>query len=144
MPKQELILKTLRFGLVGGLSAATFVGLTSVFAHWWGKQAGFLAAYPVALLVHFLLNKWWTFASHEPVSARQVRGYVLLALLNFAIQWLVYTVVVTVTRLPVSVATVLTIGSQMTVSFFGMERLIFVRDPAGSAKASRAAAAVEK
>ena len=125
MLKQELIMKLARFGVTGGLSAVTLIGLTQLFANFYGKQIGFLLAYPFALLIHFALNKWWTFGSRERVTGRQVRDYALLSVATFLLQWSVFTAVVTWTKAPLKVATLCSIASQLALSFIIMERRVF-------------------
>jgi putative flippase GtrA len=125
MIKQELFLKLLRFGITGGLSALTLMGLTQLFAGWWGKQIGFLTAYPVALFVHFSLNKWWTFNSRTKVDVRQVRDYGLLSLATFLLQWSVYTLVTSWLKAPLFIGTLSSVAAQMALSFIVMERRVF-------------------
>jgi putative flippase GtrA len=125
MPKQELILKLLRFGLVGVTVTLTFVGLTHVFAAMWGKQLGFLAAYPFAVGLHFALNKWFTFGNKTRAKSRQVGEYLLMVLVTFAIQWVVYTAIVTWTQYSADIAALVANGTQMLVSFIMMDRRVF-------------------
>ncbi len=125
MLNREFIAKLLRFGLVGGTVALVFMGLSQLFSNWWGKQLGFLAAYPIAATLHFLLNKWWTFASHRPDKGRQVGEYLVMAAFTFGLQWAVYTAITHWTTWPAGIAAAIANLTQMLITFFVMDRRIF-------------------
>lgn len=125
MPKQEFIMKLLRFGLVGGTVTLVLMGLTKLFTGWWGNQVGFLVAYPFALTLHFLLNKWWTFGSQRRDNARQVSEYLLMAGVTFLIQWAIYSLVIHYTRITPAFATVIANAAQMVITFVAMDRRVF-------------------
>jgi len=67
--------KLLRFAAVGLAVMVVFMALNWLLGRFMGAPAAFLCAYPPALLLHFLLNKIWTFENREKVSGRQVREY---------------------------------------------------------------------
>ena len=125
MPKQEFILKLLRFGLVGGTVTLVQMGLTKVFTGWWGDQKGYLIAYPFALTVHFLLNKWWTFGSKRRDSAKQVSEYLVMAGVTFLIQWGIYSAVVKFTPITPAFASLIANAAQMAITYVAMDRRIF-------------------
>lgn len=129
MPKQEFIMKLLRFGVVGGTVTLVFMGLNKVFSEQWGNQIGFLASYPLALTLHFLLNKWWTFANHRKDKGRQVSEYLVMAAITFCIQWAIFTAVVTWTRLTAPYAALIANAAQMAITFVAMDRRIFSAEP---------------
>lgn len=118
-------MKLLRFGIVGGSVTLVFMGLSQLFSEWWGKQLGFLAAYPIAVSLHFFLNKWWTFASHRPDKGKQIGEYLVMVAVTFTIQWIVYTAVTHWTHLPAGIAAAIANIAQMAITFVAMERRIF-------------------
>ena len=117
--------KLLRFGSVGLSVMGVFMTLNWLLGRLMGEQAAFLCAYPPALLLHFLLNKLWTFENREKVSGRQVREYFFMVGLTFAIQWGVFTAVRTWTPWPAWAAAGLANVAQMAVSFLIMQARVF-------------------
>jgi putative flippase GtrA len=117
--------KLLRFATVGIAVMVVFMGLNWLFGRSMGAQAAFLCAYPPALLLHFLLNKLWTFEDRGKVSGRQVREYVFMVGVTFAIQWGVFTALRIGTVWPGWVAAGLANVAQMAVSFALMQARVF-------------------
>jgi len=125
MLNRQFILKIVRFVIVGGSVTLIFMGLIQVFAGWWGKQLGFLAAYPIAATIHFLLNKRWTFADQRADKKRQVSEYLVMAACTFALQWAVYTAVTHWTPIQPKIAGLIANVAQIAITFFVMDRRIF-------------------
>jgi putative flippase GtrA len=124
--------KLLRFATVGIVVMGVFMALNWLLGRSMGEQAAFLCAYPPALLLHFLLNKIWTFENRERVSGRQVRDYVFMVGLTFVIQWGVFTALRAWTVWPAWGAAGLANVAQMTVSFVLMQARVFaIRSPRG-------------
>jgi len=117
--------KLLRFAAVGLAVMVVFMALNWLLGRFMGAQAAFLCAYPPALLLHFLLNKIWTFENREKVSGRQVREYFFMVALTFAIQWGAFTAVRTWTPWPAWAAAGLANVAQMAVSFLIMQARVF-------------------
>src|SRR4051812_30081085 len=90
MFKQELILRLLRFAVVGGAVAPGFMGLNWCFAPRFGPDLAYFAVYPVAVGLHFCLNKWWTFSDRGAVKPRQVSEYLVMTLTAFLIKTAVF------------------------------------------------------
>lgn len=117
--------KLLRFGSVGLSVMGVFMTLNWLLGRLMDEQAAFLCAYPPALLLHFLLNKLWTFENRERVNGRQVREYVFMVGLTFAIQWGVFTALRIWTDWPGWAAAGLANVAQMAVSFALMQARVF-------------------
>lgn len=121
----ETISRLIRFGLVGGLVMATFMGLNWLFGRRLGKQASFLLAYPPALALHFFLNRHWTFGYGGAIDSRQVGEYLAMVGATFAVQWAVFSALAAWTRLPGWLAAGMANAAQVAITYFVMQRLIF-------------------
>lgn len=126
MIQPELFWKLLRFGAVGGAVMLFFAGENWILRHWFGTQASFLIAYPPAIGLHFLLNKYWTFGDTKSTGTRQVSEYLVMVAVTFVIQWLVYTAVVKWTSIPSPLAACIANAAQIAITFVVMNRRIFV------------------
>ncbi len=129
MLKQELFLKLLRFGIVGVIVMLIFMGLTQLFANWWGEQKGFWAAYPIALAVHYSLNRWWAFGSTRTDSRKQLLEYVVMVAVTALINWTVYTALLKWTTITPALAAGAANIAQMGISFLAMDRRVFTKAP---------------
>ena len=127
MLPRALVQKLLRFGVVGILVAAVFMGLNWLFGHAMGKQAAFLLSYPPALAVHFFLNKVWTFEHRQAATRRQVGENLGMVAITFVIQWAVFSALGLWTRLPSWLEAGLANVAQTAVSFVLMQARIFGR-----------------
>ena len=72
--------KLLRFAAVGLIVMAVFMALNAMFGFLMDQQAAFFCAYPPALLLHFSLNKYWTFEKHEKSYKEIIRFGILYSL----------------------------------------------------------------
>ena len=125
MISPELFRKLFRFALVGVTVMAFFMAENALLMPLLGEQAAFLVAYPPALALHFLLNKWWTFGCKRTDARRQVGEYILMAAVTFGIQWVVFTAVVAWTPWPSWLAASIANVTQMAVTFVWMNRRVF-------------------
>lgn len=135
MFKPEFIRRVLRFALVGGFVMGVFMGLNWLLAPKLGADGAFLAAYVPAVALHFCLNKWWTFGCERTDSARQVGEYLVMVLVTFLIQAVVFKTLTHFTPLPSWLAAGVANAAQMIVTFLVMQRRVF---------ASAAVASVEQ
>jgi putative flippase GtrA len=119
------VLRVIRFAVVGLTVMVAFMGLNALFGLWLGPHAAFLCAYVPAVLLHFSLNKWWTFTDRRPIDARQVREYVIASIITFLIQWPVFTLAHQVVGLPGWLAAGVANGAQMVVSFVLLQWRVF-------------------
>jgi putative flippase GtrA len=131
MPSLSLQLRRIvRFAVVGLTVAGVFMGLNWLFGHWMGKGASYLLAYPPAILLHYLLNKHWTFGCARTDSARQVSEYLVMVLVTFAIQSAVFKWLTATTSLPGWVDAGVSNGAQMVITFLAMQFRVFKPAPA--------------
>lgn len=126
MFKHELIFRALRFGVVGGAVTIVFMGL-----NWWFADRGFsadlayLAAYPLAVALHFGLSKWWTFGDRGAVRTRQVSEYLVMMVVVFLIQTAVFKALTHFTSLAPWLASGVATVAQMVLAFLAMYRRVF-------------------
>ena len=123
----ELHKRILRFAVVGGLVMLVFTGLNWLFGHWLGADLSFLVAYPPAVMLHFLLNKKWTFGCVRTDTARQASEYVVMVLVTFGVQALVFKVLMGLTGMPGWAAAGAANAVQTVITFFAMQYRIFGR-----------------
>lgn len=126
MFKSDFLLRLVRFGLVGAAVTACFMGLNWGFAHWLGPDASFLAAYPLAVALHFALSKWWTFADRSKVAGRQVSEYLLMMGTVFLVQAAFFKGLTAGLALRPWLASGVASVLQMALSFAWMQRRIFL------------------
>lgn len=139
MFKQEYIRRLLRFGTVGVLVMFFFMGLNGLLARVVSAQAAFFLAYPPALLVHFLLNKVWTFQDRRTTSGRHIAEYLYTVLVTFLIQWPVFTVCHAVFGFPGWLAAGAANLLQMCASFLLMQVRVFGPPTIGKDESARGA-----
>jgi putative flippase GtrA len=133
---RETLLRLLRFGTVGVVVMVFFMALNWAFGRLWGAQVAFFAAYPPALLLHYLLNKWWTFTDATPTDSRKVADYLHTVLVTFLIQWPVFTLAQALFGCPAWLAAGVANLTQMTASFLLLQWRVFrAAGPAGGATA---------
>ncbi len=132
MIRPELFWKLVRFGFVGLVVMIFFVTLNWLLSPLVGAQPAFLLAYPPALGLHFVLNKWWTFGSRRTDGPRQISEYIVMAAITFAIQWAVFKSLMTWTSFPSWINSGLANITQMTITFLVMNRRIFASPNSGS------------
>jgi len=125
MFKQELLFKLVRFGLVGGVVTATFMALNWLFAPRLGADLAYLAAYPLAVALHFCLNKWWTFADTSTVHRKQLSEYLGLMVIAFLIQTAVFKALIAFTPLASWLASGVATVAQMALAFLVLQRRVF-------------------
>jgi putative flippase GtrA len=118
--------KLMRFALVGLLVMCVFMALNWALGGLMTEQGAFLSAYPAALLLHFYLNKFWTFENYEKVNSRQLLAYAATVLVTFVIQWCIFTYCRRWTSWPAWIAAGVANVGQMTVSFFMLKLKVFV------------------
>lgn len=125
MFKQELILRVFRFAIVGGGVTTVFMGLNWWFAPKFGPTGAYLAAYPLAVVLHFCLNKWWTFGERSPVKKRQAAEYLGMMLVVFLIQTAVFKALIHYTTMVPWLASGVATVAQMALAFLVMQRRVF-------------------
>jgi putative flippase GtrA len=117
--------KLMRFAAVGLIVMAVFMALNGIFGAIMGEQAAFFCAYPPALLLHFSLNKYWTFAKRDKISVTQLYTYLATVAITLMIQWIVFTLVRQWAHWPAWFVAGLANLAQMAISFIMMKFQVF-------------------
>jgi putative flippase GtrA len=125
MFKRESLLRLVRFGIVGVSVMVFFSFLNWLFSRLVSAQAAYFLAYPPALLLHYLLNKAWTFRDQRKTDARQVADYLFTVVVTFLIQWPVFTVMLHGLGWPSWLAAGFSNVVQMVASFLLMQMRVF-------------------
>jgi putative flippase GtrA len=115
----------MRYAVVGGLVMGVFTGLNWLLGHFFGKDVSFVLAYPPAVALHFWLNKKWTFGCTRTDAGRQVSEYLVMVLITFIIQAIVFKALTTTTSLPGWAAAGAANAAQMAITFFAMQFRVF-------------------
>lgn len=132
MLTRDLFVRLSRFAVVGGAVAVSFMALNWVFERGVGKQVAFFLAYPPSVLLHFCLNKWWTFGCRRSDTRRQVGEYLVMVAVAFVIQWGVFKALSVLTAWPGWLEAGLANVAQMALTFMVMQRRIFGARPVSS------------
>ncbi len=114
-----------RFGVVGGTVTLTFMGLNHLIGRWCGKNLAFLLAYPPAVLLHFALNKWWTFEEQSQATAHQTGQYLLMTAVAFAIQWSMFQALTRWLKVRAWLASGVATVAQMSLAYLAMRLWVF-------------------
>ncbi len=123
--RHQFVLKLARFGVVGAVVTLAFMALNWWFAPTLGANLAYFAAYPLAVGLHFCLNKWWTFADKGGVKKRQVSEYLGMMAVAFVIQTAVFKILIYSTAIAPWLASGVATVAQMALSFLVMQRRIF-------------------
>ncbi len=140
MLQSESIRRLVRFGLVGVIVMFCFMLLNWLFGRIWSPQAAFFAAYPPALVLHFLLNKKWTFRDRRATSGRHVAEYLYTVVVTFLIQWPVFVLCLHVLGWKAWFAAGVANIAQMTASFLFLQLRVFRQGVAAVAQDTTSAA----
>src|SRR5271170_5886873 len=102
MLQKLLSSRLIRFGAVGCTVTVFFMGLNALLSRCLGlgPDASFLVAYPPALVLHFTLNKLWTFGDSRSTSSRPLPEYLYSVVVTFLIQLPAFVVLQKGLRLP--------------------------------------------
>ncbi|HVT72514.1 MAG TPA: GtrA family protein [Lacunisphaera sp.] len=125
--KPELVRRLLRFAIVGATVMVFFMALNWLFGRAVGPTAAFLLAYPPALALHYSLNKWWTFGSARTDTARQVSEYLVMVLVTFVVQYVIFWLSNRQLGLPGWIAAGIANAAQMALTFLFMQWRVFAR-----------------
>jgi putative flippase GtrA len=87
---QEAFARLGRFLFTGGLAALVDCTVLWTLSRRLGVTAAFSCAYVSGVTVHFCLNKWWTFRCVRRDLLRQVGSYLLVTLVTYSVQLVVF------------------------------------------------------
>ena len=119
------LVKFRRFAVVGLLVMCVFMVLNRIFNSIMSEQAAFFCSYPPSVLIHFLLNKFWTFSDRKKVDISQFGSYFITVCMTFIIQWSVFTAILFWFSWPAWVAAGIANISQISVSYIMMKVKVF-------------------
>jgi putative flippase GtrA len=125
MISQQTFVRLARFATVGVLVTVVFMGLNWLFGRWLGAQGAYLLAYPLAVALHYTLNRVWTFGCQRTDRGRQVSEYVIVSAATAVLQWALFTLLVTWTPLPAWLASGVASVSLTLLSYVVMSRRVF-------------------
>ncbi len=125
MFKQEFILQVWRFALVGGVVTIFFMSLNWLLAPLLGEVGAYFVAYPWPVILHFCLNKWWTFRDQRAVEVFQVSKYLGMTLLAFVIQTAIFKLLLAFTEMPSWLASGLASAGQVVIAFLVLRAWVF-------------------
>lgn len=132
-------LQLVRFGLVGGVGFVVNVAVYAVLVHGAGFEyrVASVAAWLVAVLNNFVLNRHWTFDAREGRAHHQAARFLLVSLLAEVVSLLLLTLFVEAANLPKVPAQALAVAASMPFNFIGNKLWTF-RSEADDEVAARA------
>jgi len=122
MRKPANWLQLVRFGLVGGVGFVVNLAVYAVLVHGAGLEyrVASVAAWLVAVLNNFVLNRHWTFDARDQGRAHhQAMRFVLVSLLAEAVSLSLLTLFVEAAHLAKVPAQALAVGGSMPLNFLG-------------------------
>jgi putative flippase GtrA len=93
---REILMKFIRFSVVGGSGVFVDFGITYVFKEWLRVQKYLANAigFTVAASTNYVLNRIWTFQSHNPEIAVEYLKFILISLIGLGINTLILWILV--------------------------------------------------
>ena len=128
-------LQLVRFGIVGGLGFIVNLAVYALFVHPLGVDyhAAAVAAWLVAVLNNFVLNRHWTFDARGGRTHHQAARFMIVSLAAFGINLVLLTVLVESAGLAKVPAQALAVAASMPFNFLGNKLWTF---PKASAQAA--------
>ncbi len=124
-------LQLVRFGLVGGVGFVVNVVVYAVLVHGAGFEyrVASVAAWLVAVLNNFVLNRHWTFDARDQGRAHhQAMRFLLVSLVAEVVSLLLLTIFVEAAHLPKVPAQALAVAGSMPLNFLGNKLWTFRSD----------------
>jgi putative flippase GtrA len=89
-------LQLVRFGVVGAAGFVLNLAVYALFVHWIGVDyhVAAVAAWVIAVLNNFILNRHWTFEAHDGHAGFQAMRFVTVSLVAFGFSLLLLTILV--------------------------------------------------
>jgi len=114
-------LQLVRFGLVGGFGFVVNLVVYSLFVHPIGVdyRVAAVAAWVVAVLNNFVLNRHWTFDARGGVAQTQAARFIVVSLVAFGVNLLLLTVFVESAGIAKVPAQALAVAASMPFNFLG-------------------------
>jgi putative flippase GtrA len=136
MRKPANWLQLVRFGLVGGAGFVVNVGVYALLVHGAAVEyrVASVAAWLVAVLNNFVLNRHWTFDAREGRAHFQAMRFLVVSLVAEVLSLLLLTLLVEAAGLAKVPAQALAVGAAMPFNFLGNKLWTFRSDAAESAR----------
>jgi putative flippase GtrA len=114
-------LQLVRFGIVGGIGFAVNLGVYALFVHPIGVDYHFaaVAAWLVAVINNFVLNRHWTFDARDGLARFQAIRFLVVSLAAFGVSLLLLTLFVEAGGIPKIPAQALAVATSTPLNFLG-------------------------
>jgi putative flippase GtrA len=114
-------LQLVRFGLVGGVGFAVNLAVYAVCVHALGLDyhVAAVAAWLVAVMNNFILNRHWTFDAREGRMHFQAMRFLVVSLVAFGVSLLLLTLFVEAAGIAKVPAQALAVATSMPLNFLG-------------------------
>jgi putative flippase GtrA len=114
-------LQLVRFGIVGGVGFAVNLAVYALFVHAFGVDyhVAAIAAWLVAVVNNFMLNRHWTFDARDGVVHFQAIRFLVVSLGALVVSLLLLTLFVESAGIPKVAAQALAVAASMPLNFLG-------------------------
>jgi len=114
-------LQLVRFGVVGGIGFAVNLGVYALFVHSIGVDYHFaaVAAWLVAVINNFVLNRHWTFDARDGLARFQAMRFLVVSLAAFGVSLLLLTLFVEAAGIAKIPAQALAVAASTPLNFLG-------------------------
>ncbi|MCW2970131.1 MAG: GtrA family protein [Solirubrobacterales bacterium] len=114
-------LQLVRFGIVGGVGFAVNLAVYALFVHAFGVDyhVAAIAAWLVAVVNNFMLNRHWTFDARDGVVHFQAIRFLVVSLGALVVSLLLLTLFVESAGVPKVAAQALAVAASMPLNFLG-------------------------
>ncbi|HEV2973816.1 MAG TPA: GtrA family protein [Solirubrobacteraceae bacterium] len=132
-------LQLVRFGLVGGAGFVVNVAVYALLVHGAGVEyrVASVAAWLVAVLNNFVLNRHWTFDAREGRAHHQAARFLIVSLAAEIVSLLLLTLFVESAHLAKVPAQALAVAASMPFNFLGNKLWTFRTQAAAPVEAAR-------
>jgi putative flippase GtrA len=126
-------LQLVRFGLVGGIGFVVNLAVYALFVHPLGVNyhVAAIAAWIVAVLNNFVLNRHWTFDASDGQAHAEAMRFIVVSLVAFGVSQLLLTILVEAAGLEKVPAQALAVAGSMPFNFVGNKLWTFRREADG-------------
>jgi putative flippase GtrA len=124
-------LQLVRFGVVGGLGFVVNLAVYALFVHPLGADyhVAAVAAWVVAVLNNFVINRHWTFDARTGRAHEQAIRFIFVSLAAFVVNLLLLTLFVEDAALAKVPAQALAVAASMPFNFIGNKLWTFSSEP---------------
>jgi putative flippase GtrA len=114
-------LQLVRFSLVGGVGFVVNLAVYALFVHPLGVdyRVAAVAAWLVAVLNNFVLNRHWTFEAREGLARFQALRFLVVSVIAFGFSLLLLTLLVESAGMPKVAAQALAVAGATPLNFLG-------------------------